>query len=109
MADTLKSKYIASPLCSMLHDLCMKECKDMHAGPIDGALYLGFVDTLGFGTAIANLSFLGIVFLFCIRANSSNFERALEGTGFSTTGRGFGFGLGAGTDLVMGLGIGFGF
>ncbi len=56
VADTLKSKYIASPLCSMLHDLCMKECKDMHAGPVDGALYLGFVDTLGFGTAIDSLA-----------------------------------------------------
>ncbi len=56
VADTLKSKHIASPLCSMLHDLCMEECKDMHAGPIDGALYLGFVDTLGFGTAIDSLA-----------------------------------------------------
>jgi formate C-acetyltransferase len=56
VADTLKSKYIASPMCSMLHDLCMKECKDMHAGPVEGALYLGFVDTLGFGTAIDSLA-----------------------------------------------------
>jgi formate C-acetyltransferase len=56
VADSLKSKYIASPMCSMLHDLCMKECKDMHAGPIDGALYLGFVDTLGFATAIDSLA-----------------------------------------------------
>jgi len=56
VADTLKSKYIASPMCSMLHDLCMKECKDMHAGPIEGALYLGFVDTLGFATAIDSLA-----------------------------------------------------
>ncbi len=28
----------------------------MHAGPIEGALYLGFVDTLGFGTAIDSLA-----------------------------------------------------
>jgi formate C-acetyltransferase len=56
VADTLKSSYIASPMCSMLHDLCMKECKDMHSGPIDGALYLGFIDTLGFGTAIDSLA-----------------------------------------------------
>ena len=56
VADTLKSKFIAAPMCSMLHDLCMKECKDMHAGPIDGALYLGFIDTLGFGTAIDSLA-----------------------------------------------------
>jgi formate C-acetyltransferase len=56
LADTLKSRFIASPLCSMLHDLCMRECKDMHAGPVEGALYLGFVDTLGFGTAIDSLA-----------------------------------------------------
>jgi len=56
VADTLKSRFIAAPLCSMLHDLCMQACTDMHAGPIDGALYLGFVDTLGFGTAIDSLA-----------------------------------------------------
>lgn len=56
VADTLKSSYIASPMCSMLHDLCMKDCKDMHSGPIDGALYLGFIDTLGLGTAIDSLA-----------------------------------------------------
>ncbi len=56
VADTLKSKFIAAPMSSMLHDLCMKECKDMHSGPIKGALYLGFIDTLGFGTAIDSLA-----------------------------------------------------
>jgi pyruvate formate-lyase/glycerol dehydratase family glycyl radical enzyme len=56
VGDSLKSSYIASPMCSMLHDLCMKECKDMHAGPIEGALYLGFIDTLGFSTAIDSLA-----------------------------------------------------
>jgi formate C-acetyltransferase len=56
VADTMKSKYIASPMCSMLHDLCMKDCKDMHAGPVEGALYLGFIDTLGFATAIDSLA-----------------------------------------------------
>ncbi len=56
VADTLKSRYIAAPMSSMLHDLCMKECKDMHSGPIEGALYLGFVDTLGFATAIDSLA-----------------------------------------------------
>jgi len=56
VADTLKSKHIAAPMSSMLHDLCMKECKDMHSGPIEGALYLGFIDTLGFATAIDSLA-----------------------------------------------------
>ena len=56
VADTLKSRFIASPLCSLLHDLCLRECMDMHAGPIPGALYLGFIDTLGFGTVIDSLA-----------------------------------------------------
>lgn len=56
VADTLKPRFIASPLCSMLHDRCMQDGKDMHDGPVEGALYLGFVDTLGFGTAIDSLA-----------------------------------------------------
>jgi formate C-acetyltransferase len=56
VADTLKSRFIAAPMSSMLHDLSMKECRDMHDGPIDGALYLGFIDTLGFATAIDSLA-----------------------------------------------------
>jgi formate C-acetyltransferase len=56
VADTLKSRYIAAPMSSMLHDLAMKDCKDMHDGPIEGALYLGFIDTLGFATAIDSLA-----------------------------------------------------
>jgi len=56
VADTLKSNYIASPMFSMLHDLCMKDCKDIHSGPITDAVYLGFFDIMGFGTIIDSLS-----------------------------------------------------
>lgn len=56
VADKLKSQFIAAPMSSMFHDLCMASCKDMHSGPIPGALYLGFVDTLGFATAIDSLA-----------------------------------------------------
>lgn len=56
VADVLKSRYIASPMFSMLHDLCMSDCKDIHSGPIDGALYLGFFDVMGFGTVIDSLA-----------------------------------------------------
>jgi pyruvate formate-lyase/glycerol dehydratase family glycyl radical enzyme len=56
VADTLKSQHIASPMFSMLHDLCMKSCTDIHAGPIEGALYLGFFDVMGFGTVIDSLA-----------------------------------------------------
>jgi formate C-acetyltransferase len=56
VSDTLKSRHIASPMFSMLHDLCMESCKDIHSGPIDGALYLGFFDVIGFGTVIDSLA-----------------------------------------------------
>ncbi len=56
VADTLKSRHIASPMFSMLHDLCMKSATDIHAGPIEGALYLGFFDVMGFGTVIDSLA-----------------------------------------------------
>ena len=56
VSDTLKSQHIASPMFSMLHDLCMENCQDIHSGPIDGALYLGFFDVMGFGTVIDSLS-----------------------------------------------------
>lgn len=56
VADRLKARFIAAPMCSMLHARCMETCTDMHDGPIEGALYLGFVDTLGFGTAIDSLA-----------------------------------------------------
>jgi len=56
IADKMKSEFIASPMNSMLHDLCMKSCTDMHNGPIEGAVYLGFFDTIGFGTAIDSLA-----------------------------------------------------
>lgn len=56
VSDTLKSQHIASPMFSMLHDLCMKSGKDIHSGPIADALYLGFFDVMGFGTVIDSLS-----------------------------------------------------
>ena len=56
VSDTLKSQHIASPMFSMLHDLCMRSCKDIHSGPIEGALYLGFFDVMGFGTVIDSLA-----------------------------------------------------
>jgi len=56
VADTLKARYFAAPMFSMLHDLCMADCKDIHDGPISGGLYLGFFDIMGFGTVIDSLA-----------------------------------------------------
>jgi len=56
VADKLKSSYFAAPMFSMLHDLCMADCKDIHDGPIENGLYLGFFDIMGFGTVIDSLA-----------------------------------------------------
>jgi formate C-acetyltransferase len=56
LADQLKADHIASPMFSMLHDLCMADCKDIHDGPIEGGLYLGFFDVMGLGTVIDSLA-----------------------------------------------------
>ncbi|MBI5504590.1 MAG: glycyl radical protein, partial [Deltaproteobacteria bacterium] len=56
VADKLKSSHIASPMFSMMHDLCMADCKDIHSGPIKNGLYLGFFDIIGFGTVIDSLA-----------------------------------------------------
>ncbi|MCP4757804.1 MAG: glycyl radical protein [Proteobacteria bacterium] len=56
IADKMKPDFFASPMNSMLHDLCMESCMDMQDGPIEGAVYLGFFDTIGFGTAIDSLA-----------------------------------------------------
>ena len=56
VADRLKGQHIASPMFSMLHDRCMATCTDIHSGPIDGGLYLGSFDVMGFGTVIDSLA-----------------------------------------------------
>jgi formate C-acetyltransferase len=58
VVDTLRPKYLATPLCSALHDLCMKECKDLHSGDIAGGVKLGYYDMIGFGTVIDSLAAL---------------------------------------------------
>lgn len=54
--DTLRPKCFAAPLASVLHDLCMKECRDLHAGDIPGGINLGYYDLIGFGTVIDSLA-----------------------------------------------------
>ena len=56
VADTLKPRFAAAPLASMLHDLCMEQCRDIHSGQLEGGLYLGSIDTLGFGTAVDSIA-----------------------------------------------------
>lgn len=56
VVDTLRPKYLATPLSSALHDQCMNECKDLHCGNIDGGVKLGYYDIIGFGTVIDSLA-----------------------------------------------------
>ena len=59
IAAGLKSKYIAAPLASTLHDLCMEHGRDLHthADYIPGALDASCIDGLGgFATCIDSLA-----------------------------------------------------
>ena len=52
----LHPKHFAWPLGSLLHDLCMKNCRDIHEARIDGGLNLGFFDFIGFATVVDSLA-----------------------------------------------------
>lgn len=56
VVDTLRPKHFAAPLASVLHDLCMESCKDLHSGDIPGGINLGYYDLIGFGTVIDSLA-----------------------------------------------------
>lgn len=47
----LREKHFASPLSSCLHDLCMKNCKDLHSRVIPGGLDFGCFDVIGYASA----------------------------------------------------------
>lgn len=52
----LRPKHFAAPLGSALHDLCMKDCKDLHSPKIGGGIDLGYFEFMGFGTVIDSLA-----------------------------------------------------
>ncbi len=56
VANRTRPKHFASPLGSSLHELCMKECKDLHSQKIEGGLDVGFFDFIGLGTVADSLS-----------------------------------------------------
>ncbi len=54
--DNLKADYLAAPFMSMLHDLCMDQCRDIHKGDQQGALKIGFWEPTGFATVVDTLA-----------------------------------------------------
>lgn len=52
----LRARHFAWPLGSALHDLCMKECKDIHEPVIPGGIDLGYFEFMGYGTVVDSLA-----------------------------------------------------
>lgn len=52
----LRSKHFAAPMGSALHDLCMKDLKDLHTPKIEGGIDLGYFEFIGYGTVIDSLA-----------------------------------------------------
>ncbi|MCD8147680.1 MAG: glycyl radical protein [Clostridiales bacterium] len=52
----LRGEHFGSPLGSMLHALCMKNCKNIHEPKIEGGIDLGYFEFIGYGTVIDSLA-----------------------------------------------------
>ncbi|BDQ37212.1 glycyl radical enzyme [Pseudodesulfovibrio nedwellii] len=56
IVDSLRPEHFASPLASVLHDLCMKEGMDLQSQTIPGGLEYSYFEFLGYGTVVDSLS-----------------------------------------------------
>jgi len=56
IAEQQKSRYLACPMFSMLHDVCLKNCKDLHSGHQEGGIYIEYINMIGMATAIDSLA-----------------------------------------------------
>ena len=78
----LREKHFAAPLSSSMHDLCMKNLKDIHSKKIDGGIDLGYFEFIGYGTVIDSLAAIkkviyedkAITFKELIEALENNFN-----------------------------------
>ncbi|MBV4419441.1 glycyl radical protein [Clostridium tyrobutyricum] len=52
----IRPKHFATPLGSALHDLCMKNLKDLHEPHIEGGIDLGYFEFIGYGTVVDSLA-----------------------------------------------------
>jgi len=52
----LRPKHFAQPMGSLLHDLCMKHCLDLHTPQIPEGINLGYFEYIGYGTVIDSLA-----------------------------------------------------
>lgn len=52
----LRPLHFACPLNSVLHDLCMASCLDLHQNNIPDGIDIGFIDVIGYATAADSLA-----------------------------------------------------
>ena len=56
VVDKLRPQHFAAPLSSVLHDLCMENCLDLHAEKIPGGVDYSYFEFLGYGTVVDSLA-----------------------------------------------------
>lgn len=54
--DRVRPLHFATPLASVLHDLCMENCQDLQSFKIEGGIEFGYFEFLGYGTVVDSLA-----------------------------------------------------
>ncbi|MGJ3522635.1 (2S)-3-sulfopropanediol dehydratase [Nitratidesulfovibrio sp. D1] len=56
VVDCLRPQHFASPFASVLHDLCVEDCKDLQSPKIAGGVDFSYFEFLGYGTVVDSLA-----------------------------------------------------
>ena len=56
IVDKLRPQHFAAPLSSVLHNLCMEHCLDLHTEKIPGGVDYSYFEFLGYGTVVDSLA-----------------------------------------------------
>jgi formate C-acetyltransferase len=56
VVDKLRPMHFAAPLSSVLHNLCMENCLDLHTEKIPGGVDYSYFEFLGYGTVVDSLA-----------------------------------------------------
>ncbi len=56
VVEKIRPQHFATPLCSLLSDVCMNACKDLHSEKIEGGLDLALFDCIGYATLVDSLA-----------------------------------------------------
>ncbi len=56
IVDKLRPQHFAAPLSSVLHNLCMESCLDLHTEKIPGGVDYSYFEFLGYGTIVDSLA-----------------------------------------------------